>query len=282
MSAWKPTVCGRFDHLQQLDVALHAVHAAPADLPFGRQPLAVVLGDRRGLLERLGDLLRVALRILRPLRRARRRVDADDAVVADAEVAQLPGDARRPCAPASGTPCAPRRSPIADPPPVGGQTGATSEPTTRPFARILSASRFRSSSVESMLTCGSKRNRSTPSNSAAVRPRRGGQVEHRVEVDRRLCARAALADEARPHRVVESGFLVHLFACSCRYAGSGMRDPSGFAIRSHSAYRVPDPHLRSFARGASGLPGPKCFNITSGSDSLRFSMRMPALRGSRP
>src|SRR6185436_5872809 len=56
--------------------------------------------------------------------------------------------------------------PMADPPPVGGQTGATSDPPTSPFAPILSASRFRSSSVESMLTCGSKRNKSTPSNRA--------------------------------------------------------------------------------------------------------------------
>src|SRR5262245_57526474 len=54
--------------------------------------------------------------------------------------------------------------PIADPPPVGGHTGATSDPTARPFDPILSASAFRSLSLASMLTCGSKRNRSTPSN----------------------------------------------------------------------------------------------------------------------
>src|SRR5205823_12734722 len=54
--------------------------------------------------------------------------------------------------------------PIADPPPVGGHTGATSDPTTRLFDRILSASRLRSSFDESMLTCGSNRKRSTPSN----------------------------------------------------------------------------------------------------------------------
>src|SRR3954462_5958774 len=54
--------------------------------------------------------------------------------------------------------------PIADPPPVGGHTGATSDPIIRFFARTLSASRARSSLLESMLTCGSKRKRSTPSN----------------------------------------------------------------------------------------------------------------------
>ena len=57
-------------------------------------------------------------------------------------------------------------SPIADPPPVGGQTGATTEPTTRPRERTFSANAARSLSVASMLTCGSNRNRSTPSNRA--------------------------------------------------------------------------------------------------------------------
>ena len=54
--------------------------------------------------------------------------------------------------------------PIAEPPPVGGHTGATSDPTTRLREATWSARRFRSSSDESMLTCGSKRKRSTPSN----------------------------------------------------------------------------------------------------------------------
>src|SRR5687768_13904142 len=56
--------------------------------------------------------------------------------------------------------------PIADPPPVGGHTGATSEPTTNPRFRMLSASRFNASRSESMSTCGSNRKRSTPSNRA--------------------------------------------------------------------------------------------------------------------
>src|SRR5712671_1230855 len=54
--------------------------------------------------------------------------------------------------------------PIAEPPPVGGQTGATTEPITSPRDRTLSASFFKSSSVESMSTCGAKRKTSTPSN----------------------------------------------------------------------------------------------------------------------
>ena len=48
---------------------------------------------------------------LRPVGRARRRVDADDAVLADAELAQLLADRARLSAPASGTACGPRRCP---------------------------------------------------------------------------------------------------------------------------------------------------------------------------
>ena len=203
MSAWKPSVFGRFTIFQQLDLALHAVHAAPADLAFGREPLAELLRDIARLPERLGNLLRVARRILRPVRRARRRVDADDAVLADAECRAASSRSRRPCAPASESSCDPLRSPIAEPPPVGGHTGATTDPTTSPLPRILSASRFRSSSVESMLTCGSNRNRSTPSNFAPFDVGLRRQVEHRVEIDRRFGARTALADQAGPHGVVK-------------------------------------------------------------------------------
>ena len=55
-------------------------------------------------------------------------------------------------------------SPMADPPPVGGHTGATTLPMTRPSDWTFSANLFRSSSVESMSTWGALRKRSTPSN----------------------------------------------------------------------------------------------------------------------
>jgi hypothetical protein len=55
-------------------------------------------------------------------------------------------------------------SPIAEPPPVGGQTGATTEPITRFRFSAFSASAFKSSSEASMLTWGSNKNRSKPSN----------------------------------------------------------------------------------------------------------------------
>src|SRR5204863_7582524 len=78
-----------------LDVALPTVHTAPADLSVGRETLAVFLGDVARLAKRVGDLLRVPGRILRPLARTRRRIDPDDAVLADADVAKLLGDPAR-------------------------------------------------------------------------------------------------------------------------------------------------------------------------------------------
>src|SRR5205823_5013128 len=70
----------------------------------------------------------------------------------------------------------------------------------------------------------------------------GCQIEHRVQIDRRLGARP-FSDEPRPHRVMQSRVFMRHF------------------LRSASA---------------SGLPGPKCLRMTSGSVSLRFSIRTPA------
>jgi hypothetical protein len=68
------------------------VHAAPADLPFGREPLAEVASDLGRLLERPGDLLLVSVGVGGPLADAAGRVDADDAVRPDAQLTQRPGD----------------------------------------------------------------------------------------------------------------------------------------------------------------------------------------------
>src|SRR5262249_2328879 len=71
-----------------------------------------------------------------------------------------------------------------------------------------------------------------------------GEIQHFLEFDGRLRIRA-LADQARPHGVVDRRmFVVHDF------------------FRNGSA---------------SGLPGPKCFRITNGSVSLVFSIRTPSL-----
>ena len=197
------------DHLEQLDIPLPAVHAAPADLAFGREPLAVVLGD----VARLRGTCRRSSSCCRrdpspsppgspPNRCGRRRSGGCRGRAASCR-------SRRPCAPASGTSCARPRCPS---PSRRRSAARPARPASRrpgPSRAILSASRFRSSSVESMLTCGSNRNRSTPSNLTPSTSAVGGQVEHRVEIDRRLGVRAAFADQAGPHRVVECGIRVH-------------------------------------------------------------------------
>ena len=103
-----------------------------------------------------------------PVRRARRRVDAHDAVRPDPQFAQLLARSGRPCAPASRRPCAPPRSPSPNRRPSAATPARRAIRRRDSSLRILSASRLRSSSVESMLTCGSKRKRSTPSNVVAV------------------------------------------------------------------------------------------------------------------
>jgi hypothetical protein len=139
------------------------VHATPADFTLGSETFPKALSNVGSLAEGLCDPLGAVLRVLGPLLDAGRRIDAHDAVRPNTQLAQL---GRNPTSLEhlldellSILP-----SPIADPPPVGGQTGATTEPTTNPFEAILSATRFKSSSLMSMLMCGSKRKMSTPSN----------------------------------------------------------------------------------------------------------------------
>ena len=66
-----------------------------------------------------------------PVADAAGRVDAHDAVGPNAQLAQLLGDAAALADLRRETSCGPSSLPIAEPPPVGGQTGATTEPITR-------------------------------------------------------------------------------------------------------------------------------------------------------
>ena len=98
-------------------------------------------------------------------------------------------------------------SPIAEPPPVGGQTGATTEPMTRPrdanflgqlfellVGRVDADVRIEQKQIDAVELL-------------AVDLGRGRQVEHRIEIDRRLAA-VAFADDAGPGRVVKFGKVV--------------------------------------------------------------------------
>ena len=99
--------------------------------------------------------------------------------------------------------------PIAGPPPVGPQTGATTVPISSFRARALSASRRMSSSLESMSMCGAKEEVEAVE-ADAIDFGVGRQVEHRIQFDRRLGARS-FADHARPGGIVEFGKVVGMF-----------------------------------------------------------------------
>src|SRR3984957_6414294 len=77
------------DGLQQIDHALPALHAAPADLAFRRQSLAMRLRNVASFAERFCDQFGAGGWILRPFMDARRRIDANDPVRPHAELAQL-------------------------------------------------------------------------------------------------------------------------------------------------------------------------------------------------
>src|SRR6185369_12615501 len=71
------------------------VHAAPADLAFGSKPLAIAVGDVARLAEGGRDPLGIGVRILRPFGGARGGIDPDNAILADAKVAERPGNRAR-------------------------------------------------------------------------------------------------------------------------------------------------------------------------------------------
>ena len=211
MSAWKPTVFGHADLFEQFDHALPRVHAAPADFAFGGEALAVAFGDFAGFAERLrrsssccpsGSFVPVGRRRAAesmrttpygrtPSSRSFSAMRQAFAHLLDELLALVVAAHRRAAAGAAARPARRR------------------EPTTRPLlanfvGELLDAvvGRCRCS------MCGSKRKRSTPSNFTPLTSAFGGEVEHRVEVDERVRRRAAFADEAGPHGVVEFGKVV--------------------------------------------------------------------------
>ena len=83
----------------------------------------------------------------------------------------------------------PSPSSIAEPPPVGGQTGATTEPIVRPRDGTLSARALSSSSVASMLTCGRNRNEVDAEQSLRERERLIQEAEDLNDGRPACCAR---------------------------------------------------------------------------------------------
>ena len=100
MSAWKPSVFGRSTCSSssrfRFQLCMPPQQISPSAASRSPNPSATVAR----LAEGLRDLLRVAVRVLRPLRRARGRIDPDDAGLSNARRHGASCRSRRPSAPA--------------------------------------------------------------------------------------------------------------------------------------------------------------------------------------
>ncbi len=175
------------------------VHPAPADLALGSQLLAEIPGDRRGFLEGVGDHLLVRLGILGPVARRTRGVDADHAIRPDASLAQLTGDPAR---------LANGRQVILSLLLISHRRGV--EPDRRyhrsdhePLGRNLIGNRFQIVVADVDVDVRLVEENVDSVKLDAVDLGGGGQLEHRVEVNKRFSARAPFADQAGPHGVVQ-------------------------------------------------------------------------------
>ena len=188
MSAWKPSVLGRFDELRAARPLRFQLCMPPQQIsPSAARRSPYSSATSHASPERVGDRLLVARRDRPPSRSGSPaesmrttpygRMPSSRSVLAMRQrLAHLRDEVA----------CARRRSPIAEPPPVGGQTGATTEPTTRLRDADLSASRFRSfvGRVDADVRIEEKQVDAVELHAVDVGG--GGQIEHRVEVDRRL------------------------------------------------------------------------------------------------
>src|SRR5690349_10630731 len=71
------------------------MHAGPANFSFHRETFAEGFGDGASLAKSVRNAFRTGGGILGPLGRTRSRIDADHAVLAYAQIAQLAADAAR-------------------------------------------------------------------------------------------------------------------------------------------------------------------------------------------
>ena len=216
MSAWKPSVFGRPTLSRRSDHVLPAVHPAPADFALRGEPLAMLLGDVAGFAEGLGDGFLALGGIGGPVVHAGRGIDPDHAGLANSDVAELPCDAaglfdhgqkllalrRRSHGRAAADRRPHRRDHGADRKPVTGDL--VREVLDVVLARINRCVRVGEEEVDAL-------------EPGAVRASSRSQPQHRVKIDRGLRIRP-LANEPRPHRVVEPRVIVagHAFPPVCR------------------------------------------------------------------
>ena len=212
MSAWKPTVCGRPTCsssstlrftlcMPPQQISPSAARRSPKDSATSaasRKVSAIFLVLPAGSLAHSAGL--------------GGRVDADDAVLADADVLQLLADRaglahlrdeglallfaahRRP---AAGRRPHRRDQRADDEVAPADAVGQLLQVVVR---RIDADVRIEEEEIDAVEL-------------DAVHLRLRGVVEHRLEIDRRLGAGSALADETGPHRVMDSGVFVHGVDC---------------------------------------------------------------------
>ena len=191
-----------FGHVHGLEEVHHvfpAVHAAPADFAFGGEAFTGVFGDLTGFAEGLGDEFGDALGIGVPGFDAGGAVDADDAIGAHAEVAEFFGDADG-------------FADVVDP--VGARGGVTAGGGIEPHGSDdgaddealgfdLGGEGFDAVVGDVDVGVWIVKEQVYAVELDAADFGFGGHVEHRVEIDKRLGAGAAFADETGPGSVVE-------------------------------------------------------------------------------
>ena len=149
----------------------------------------------------------VALWIFCPVGRARRGIDPDDSILANAYIAQCFRDAtglrhlREEIL----------RDPSRSPSPIrrrwAAKPGATTEPTTKFRAAMLFREPLQVVVGGIDIDMRSEQEKIHAIEVRSVHLGRGGEVEHGVEIDGRLGIRT-LAHQSGPHRIVESGKIV--------------------------------------------------------------------------
>ena len=184
---------------QRLDHVLPGVHATPTDFALGGQTLTVVFGHLATLTESLGDELGVALGVFVPGGHRRGRIDADHTVGAHAQIAQLLTNAAG---------LAHRSHPI------GALRGVTHGRSIKPNrshhrthhkpARLDLIGELLDTVVADVdIDMRVVKKQVHTIELHAVDLGLGRVVEHRIQIDRRLGTRPALADQSGPHRIVQ-------------------------------------------------------------------------------
>ena len=148
MSAWKPSVCGRStissSWIIRFQLCMPPQQISPSAASRSPWSSAILQASRKVSAIRFWLPSGSSHQASTPQAESIRTAPCGP----HAQLAQPLGDAAALADLAEELLAGPRRSPMAEPPPVGGQTGATTVPISRFRARALSASALISSSLD--------------------------------------------------------------------------------------------------------------------------------------